>query len=212
MDSAHSEVELKLYCPNLGEVQQRLQSMGAQPLEPRVLERNLRYEDAGNSLGARGVILRLRQDKRARLTLKMPGDSAPGSDAILRRFEAEIEVSDFDTAALILEKLGYQVQLLYEKYRSTWALGGTEVALDELPCGNFVEIEGEAAQIEHAVRALALEGAPRLPLGYAAIFEAIQGYLGLPLHELTFFAFSNIALPANFYTDLALQAGDDGQA
>lgn len=212
MDSAHSEVELKLYCPNLSEVQQRLQSMGAQALQPRVLERNLRYEDSGNSLTARGVLLRLRQDNRARLTLKMPGAARPGSDAILQRFEAEIAVSDFDTAALIFEKLGYHVQLLYEKYRSTWALGGTEVALDELPCGNFVEIEGEAAQIEHAVRALALEGAPRLPLSYAAIFEAIQGYLGLPLHELTFFAFGNIALPANFYEDLALQTGGDGQA
>ncbi len=210
MESAHREVELKLYCPNLVEVQQRLRSMRAQPLAPRVLERNLRYEDAAHSLTAQGILLRLRQDSRARLTLKLPDASAPGRDAILRRFEAEIEVSDFDTAALILEKLGYQVQLLYEKYRSTWALGGTEVALDELPCGNFVEIEGATEQIEHAVRALALEGAPRLPMSYAAIFEAIQRYLGLPLHELTFFAFGNIALPPNFYADLAFQAGGDG--
>ncbi|MCE2488999.1 MAG: class IV adenylate cyclase [Anaerolineae bacterium] len=210
MDNAHSETELKLFCANLMNVRRRLESMGAQPRGERVLERNLRYEDDSNSLAARDIVLRLRQDARARLTLKMPGDSAPGRDAILRRFEAEVEVSDFDTAALILERLGYQVQLHYEKYRSTWALGTAEIALDELPCGNFVEIEGDEEQIEHAVMALALENAPRLPMSYAAIFDEIQAYLGLPLHELSFAAFANIALPPGFYSDLAASHNSDG--
>ncbi len=210
MDSAHSETELKLYCENLMPVRRRLESMGARLKGERVLERNLRYEDDANSLAARSIVLRLRQDRRARLTLKMPGASAPGRDAILRRFEAEVEVSDFGTAALILERLGYQVQLHYEKYRSTWALGTTEIALDELPCGNFVEIEGDAAQIEHAVMALALEAAPRLPMSYAVIFDEIQAYLGLPLHELSFAAFANIAMPPGFYSDLATQYGAHG--
>ncbi len=207
MDDAHSETELKLFCANLMNVRRRLESMGAQLKGDRVLERNLRYEDDNNSLAARDIVLRLRQDRLARLTLKMPGDSAPGRDAILRRFEAEIEVSDFHTAALILERLGYQVQLHYEKYRSTWALGTAEIALDELPCGNFVEIEGDEEQIEHAVMALALENAPRLPMSYALIFDEIQAYLGLPLHELSFAAFANIVLPPGFYNDLATQFG-----
>lgn len=208
MDSAHSETELKLHCADLMQVQHRLQRLGARQLAPRVLEVNLRYENAGYGLAADGILLRLRQDSRARLTLKMPGASAPGQDSILQRFEAEVEVSDFDTAALILERLGYHVQLRYEKYRSTWALGNAEVVLDELPCGDFVEIEGDPQQIERAVRALELEQAPRLPLSYAELFSIIQAHLGLPLHDLTFEAFANISLPPNFFADLAADAGD----
>lgn len=207
MDSAHSEIELKLYCPDLMQVQQRLQSMGARQVAPRVLERNLSYEDSVGNLAAEGIVLRLRQDSRARLTLKMAGEIVPG--AIQRRFEAEIEVSDFDTAALIFERLGYHVQLLYEKYRSTWALGEAEIALDELPCGNFVEIEGDAEHIEHAVGALALEAAPRLPMSYRALFAEIQAWLGLPLHELTFAAFANIAVPPDFYIGLAIESSEE---
>ena len=154
MDSAHSEIELKLYCADLMQVQRRLQRAGARLVAARVLERNLRYDRADGGLDSRGIVLRLRQDSRARLTLKMPGDSAPGQDAIQQRFEAEVEVSDFDTAALIFERLGYHVQLRYEKYRTTWALGHTEIVLDELPCGNFVEIEGDTQQIERTVQAL----------------------------------------------------------
>ena len=208
MDNAHSETELKLHCADLMEVQHRLQRLRARQIAQRVLEINFRYENAGLRLAADGIILRLRQDSRARLTLKMPGETAPGQDSILQRFEAEVEVSDFDTAALILERLGYHVQLRYEKYRSTWALGGAEVVLDELPCGNFVEIEGDSQQIERVVKSLALEQAPRLPLSYAGLFSVIQAHLGLPLHDLTFAAFANISLPPNFFADLAADAGD----
>ena len=102
------------------------------------------------------------------------------------------------------------MQLHYEKYRSTWALGDAEIALDELPCGNFVEIEGSAEHIERAVQLLALERAPRLPLSYAALFEKIQAHLGLPLHELTFAAFANIVLPTAFFADLAIDRDSDG--
>ena len=209
MDSAHSEVELKLYCADLMQVQRRLQRAGARLVTARELERNLRYESADSVLEPRGIVLRLRQDSRARLTLKMPGDSAPGQDAILQRFEAEVEVSDFDTAALIFERLGYQVQLRYEKYRTTWALGRAEIVLDELPCGNFVEIEGDAQQIERTVQALGLEQAPRLPLSYSALFAQIQAHLGLPLHELTFEAFASITLPPGFFVELAVAADTD---
>jgi len=32
--------------------------------------------------------------------------------------------------------------MMYEKYRTTFTIGSLEVVLDELPYGNFVEIEG----------------------------------------------------------------------
>jgi len=42
----------------------------------------------------------------------------------------------------VFEALGYAVYMMYEKYRTTFRLDNLEVVLDELPYGNFVEIEG----------------------------------------------------------------------
>ena len=64
------------------------------------------------------------------------------TDGIISRFEAEVNVGDFANTKLILEKLGFMVTASYEKYRSTFFLDNTEIVLDELPFGNFVEIEG----------------------------------------------------------------------
>ena len=127
------EVEVKLYTPNLTLVQRSLEAAGALLKSPRVFERNLRYENAARTLTAQGIVLRLRQDDQAKLTYKS-GES--NQDGIFKRFEAEVAVSDFATMDVILRRLGYEVALIYEKYRTTYALGDAEIVLDELPYGN----------------------------------------------------------------------------
>ena len=72
-------------------------------------------------------------------------------DGIFRRFEAEVVVSDFETMDVILRRLGYVVSLIYEKYRATYTLGDAEIVLDELPYGNFTEIEADEPTIERVV-------------------------------------------------------------
>ena len=48
----------------------------------------------------------------------------------------------------ILDALGFMPAMIYEKRRETWRLGATEVVIDELPFGLFMEIEGTERNIE----------------------------------------------------------------
>ena len=59
-------------------------------------------------------MLRLRRDSSVRLTYKGPGKTI---DGVHLRKEIEFAASDFDAAQAFLEALGYQVQMIYEKYR-----------------------------------------------------------------------------------------------
>lgn len=194
--SAHTETEVKLYWPDLGEIARRLVLAQANLLTPRVFERNIRYENADESLSENGVVVRLRQDYRTRLTWKGPGQI---SDGIMQRFEAEVEVSDFDTMHLILEKLGYHPYMIYEKYRTTYALEGAEIVLDEMPYGNFVEIEGDPATIEQLIQQLDLTAASRYGHSYARLFDHVRHNLHLSFTDLTFDNFEGIDVPESAF-------------
>ena len=75
--------------------------------------------------------------------------------------ELETQVADAQSLAAILEGLGLQPVIAYEKRRETWLLADCKVELDELPqLGWFVEIEGELeSQIRWACNELGLSGA-----------------------------------------------------
>jgi adenylate cyclase class 2 len=188
----NQETEVKLYVPDLRVVEQRLQTLGAHLSAPRVFERNVRYEDEAHTLTPRGVVLRLRQDSRTRLTYKESGAQAQG---IVSRLEVEVEVGEFAAMEMILGKLGFHPALVYEKYRTTYALDGAEVVLDEMPYGNFVEIEGEHETIERLISRLELNAAPRIPASYTALFEHIKQALKLEMRDLTFANFAGVDVP-----------------
>ncbi len=189
MSDALQEVEVKLYTPDLGNVRRALEVAGAKLVKPRVFERNLRYDSADGGLTAAGVVLRLRRDEAIKLTYKADASVERG---IVSRFEAEVEVSDFETMDVILRRLGYRVALTYEKYRTTYALEDAEVVLDELPYGNFTEIEGDVATIERVVQKLGLAGARRMAGSYVDIFYALRDRVGLDVRECTFDEFVGV--------------------
>ena len=62
---------------------------------------------------------------------------------IFSRQEIEFAVEDFETAKKFLEALGYVQIVIYEKFRTIYELKDSHIMLDELPYGEFVEIEGE---------------------------------------------------------------------
>lgn len=189
----YTETEVKLYTPDLSVIEQRLLAAGAQLAAARVFERNVRYDDAASGLVASGQVLRLRADTRVRLTYK--GQGAALDSGALTRFEAEVEVSDFDAMQAILARLGYRPYMTYEKYRTTYTLAGVEIVLDELPYGNFVEIEGEAALIEDVIVRLGLERARRYPRSYTGLFDNVRHSLGLTFTDLTFANFAGVTVP-----------------
>lgn len=192
--SDYQEVEVKLYVTDFNVIAQKLDAVGAELTKPRVFERNVRYENAEQTLTGRNVVVRLREDTRVRLTYKEPTDDNT-DDSLSRRFEAEVEVSDFDTMETILRKFGYQPYLVYEKYRTTYEWGEVEIVLDEMPYGKFVEIEGTPDAIENAIDKLELKDAPRYVASYVALFDAIRNHLKLDFHDITFANFEGVIVP-----------------
>ena len=190
------ETEVKLYYPDLQRIQHRLEAAGAKQTQPRVFENNVRYENADETLTANGIAVRLREDSRVRLTYKGQGRASNG---VISRIEEEVEVSDFETMNTILDYLGYHPAMRYEKYRTTYELDGAEIVLDEMPYGNFVEIEGDEASIEKLVQRLALDDAPRLGRSYTRLFEAVKHNLGLTFRDLTFANFAGIDVPESAF-------------
>ena len=139
MSKSDQELEVKFYLSDLPALRARLEAAGAQLFKPRVHEINLRFDTPSGDLTRGYRVLRLRQDSEARLTYKGPGELV---DGVRSRQELEFTVSDFETARHFLEALGYEVSVMYEKYRATYTLNGVLVTLDEMPYGKFAEIEG----------------------------------------------------------------------
>ena len=185
----NQELEVKFYLSQREEMERKLNTLGTLHA-PRVHEINLRLDTPGLDLLHSGQLLRLRQDTRARLTYKGPGSEQGG--ARLRQ-ELEFTVSDFDTALKLFEALGYQVMLMYEKYRTTYQLGGVEAALDEMPTGNFLELEGpDAGSIRAAAEHLELNWERRILDSYTVLFERTRQSLGFTFRDLSFENFKGL--------------------
>ncbi len=172
-------------------------------IAPRVLEINLRLDTPNLDLSSSGRLLRLRQDRRARVTYKGMGSEEGG--ARLRQ-ELEFTVSDFATALKLFEALGYQVHLMYEKYRSTYQMGVVEVALDEMPTGEFLEIEGpDGESIHKAAEQLGLDWEARILDSYTVLFERTRANLGFYFRDLSFENFKGVTVPPQA---MGVRAGD----
>jgi|SRR6266850_186140 len=134
------------------EVLQRLPRIGAKR-KGNEFEVNTLY--AGDTLDLGHSILRLRRiGKRGILTYK---ERFPTRDGIKHHREDETRVGDPETMEVILAALGFSPALVYEKRRETWRLGKTEIVIDELPFGLFMEIEGTEQSIRDIESKLAIK-------------------------------------------------------
>jgi adenylate cyclase class 2 len=183
------EIEVKFLVADLEEIERRLVALGAPCIQPRVFERNLRFDTPAGDLARARRVLRLRQDTRSTLTYKGP----PEDDvAVSARQELEVQVADAPATRQLLEALGFQVSWIYEKTRATYALEGQHVMLDSLPFGEFVEVEGEDSEVvERAARTLGLDWGARILEGYSVLFRRLLAQ-GLAPANLTFEEFSGI--------------------
>jgi adenylate cyclase class 2 len=143
------ETEAKFYIRDLRKIELRLRELKAQLIQPRTHETNLRFDNANSDLRNTYRVLRLRQDEKARLTFKGPSEENEGG--ILSRREIEFVVEDFESARQFLEALGFEAVVFYEKFRTTYEINDIHIMLDELPYGEFVEIEGENVEAIHNI-------------------------------------------------------------
>lgn len=193
---SYSEIEVKLFVRDLTQITKQLEASGAICSIPRVYERNLRYENAANTLSEAGVVLRLRQDNNVRLTYKDAQNPEAAERGIQQRFEAEVQVSDAEAMDTILRRLGFQPYMVYEKYRTTYLLDQAEIVLDEMPYGNFIEIEAnEEGIISNLIERLNLTEYPKIFYSYAVLFDRIKEKLNLSFHDLTFQNFQDVTIP-----------------
>jgi adenylate cyclase class 2 len=183
------ELEVKFYIADLASLEMRLAGSGGQLVQEKVYENNLRFDTPDSALTRNGCALRLRQDTEARLTYKGPSQSDAG---VRVRQEIEFTVGNFEAARQFVEALGYQISFVYEKYRTSYALQGVHVVLDELPYGHFVEIEGPDPASIHAVTTLlGLDWERRVPESYSTLFDLLKEELDLKFRDLSFANFRN---------------------
>lgn len=150
--SIEIEKKYRLTAKQREEVRARLPEIGAKR-EGEEFEVNTLYTGDAIELGQ--AVLRLRRiDDRAVLTYK---ERLGTRTDIKEQLELETGVDNPDAIEFILEVLGYYPAVVYEKRRETWRLDATEIVVDELPFGLFMEIEGAEENIRDIESRLAIK-------------------------------------------------------
>jgi len=231
MTSDNREIEAKFYVLNLKRIEARLQPpppfrslprisnkilgkflsfycrlwgrLGGRLVSSRTHETNLRFDTQTGDLQRDGRVLRLRRDDAVHLTYKEDGRLTAGAHD---RREIEFTVSDHDLARQFIEALGYEIIFTYEKYRTTWELDGAHIMLDEMPYGNFVEIEGKLDGLKPIAEKLGLNWSAAVPAGYFALFEHMRHAKGLSFSDLSFRNFVGLEITPE---DLGVQVADE---
>lgn len=183
MSNDQIEIEVKFFVEDRARLRARLLGMGATS-EGEVFEINYRYDDPTGRFLAAQSLLRLRQDRRARLTFKRP---RPDHQMEFKVYdEYEVDVSDFGRMHQILKAIGLRRDQIYEKRREVFHWQAAQICVDRLPFGDFVEIEGEPENIRAAARELALPWERRILANYLLMFEALRQELDFDFQDLTF--------------------------
>jgi adenylate cyclase class 2 len=188
----HLEIEVKFFLTDPVGFEERVNQIGAKLTQPRVLEKNLRFDTPDGRLRSAREVLRLRMDTRARLTFKGP---AQADQPVAIRPEIEFTVSDFEQAHQFLNALGFSVGVIYEKYRTAYTIGDAEISLDEMPFGNFCEIEaGDAGAVRLLAEKLGLKWEDRILASYLQIFDTLKIRRGWTMRDLTFENFTDLTI------------------
>jgi len=152
MVKSNRENEIKLAFPSPEQAVRRLTKAGAREIHPRAFEDNVLFDLPGHPLEQSERLLRLRSfGARWVLTFKGP---VAGEHRHKVKVEHETTVADADALRSILDGLGFAPVYRYQKYRTTFSLGGVEASLDETALGTFVELEGAPDDVDRAALAL----------------------------------------------------------
>lgn len=133
-------------------ISSRLPEIGAIS-EGEDFEENILFRGGRLELGHSVLRLRCLKDSSI-LTFK---ERIPSASGIKHQKEHETRVQDPESMKVILSSIGFSPWLVYEKRRQNWRLDNTEIALDELSFGLFMEIEGDEKSILEVERKLQIE-------------------------------------------------------
>ena len=116
------------------------------------------------------VFPRIREDSNGSTTLTVKVKRNPDKSEYFERDEYDIGISkdDVEMCLKMWLVLGFTDQRALEKYRQFWYLDGneTEIVIDSVPFGDYVEIEGSKADIESLIPKLGLQDSRRVTDAY----------------------------------------------
>ena len=199
------EREVKLSFASAEAAREAVGALGASPLRTRRLQDDRLFDTPGGRLRGERCTLRVRLERSARadgaggdgaaaggsgatgatiatLTFKGP----PQPDVMKVREEIETTAADGAVLLRVFEKAGFEVWFRYQKYREEFTHEDTIVAIDETPCGVFVELEGSEAGITRLARALGRSPADYITASYRNVYEADCAARGVPVTHMVF--------------------------
>jgi adenylate cyclase, class 2 len=163
------ETEIKLPLVNIAHARAAILNLGYGIHHERAHEWNAVFDSDALRLCDKGQLIRLRRfGATAILTFKGLSMESRHKE----REEIEVAVSDADAAALILDRLGLRPVFRYEKFRTEYSIPGEEgiITVDETPIGNFLELEGPAAWIDHVAARLGYRESDYIKRSYGALY------------------------------------------
>jgi adenylate cyclase class 2 len=167
---SYRETEIKLPLDSSpAAIRRRLQGLGGAVVHRRHLEDNFILDLPDGRIRRRRCLLRIRftGSMRGLLTFKGPG-------RILRqtksRLEIESALDDGPAALEVFSRIGLRPRFRYQKYRTLFRLGPLQIALDETPIGNYLEIEGPPSRIHAAARRLGFTPDSFITTSYRELF------------------------------------------
>jgi adenylate cyclase class 2 len=188
------EQEVKFFLEDTAEMRRQLSLLGARPFQPRMHEANIRFDTADGILTRQRKVLRLRKAGQVILTYKEPEAPAlSGVPAPARRsLETEIIVDNLEKTAHLLESLGFHSLVRYEKYREVFHWKSVLLMFDQLPFGDFLELEGpDLTELRQTAGKLGLDWNNALQSSYMGIFLLLKKTHRLTFLEATFTTFAD---------------------
>lgn len=183
------EREIKLSFESAEAARKAVAGLGAAPLRARRLQDDRLLDTAGGRLRDEWCTLRVRVERpaggdesTASLTFKGP----PRPDVMKVREELETVVRDGAVLLDVLRRVGFDVWFRYQKYREEFERDGTIVAIDETPCGVFVELEGSEAGVTRLARALGRSPDDYITASYRRVWESDCAARGRPAGDMVF--------------------------
>lgn len=131
----NKEIEYKYFNVDTKALRDRLKSVNAKMVRPKIVMRMIRFTHPKNKPDS---YIRIR-DEGTRITMTSKTNL---DDKFVTEYE--IQISSFNQGINILESLGCKKIYDLEKFRETWTFMDAEIVIDSLPgTTEYVEIEGQ---------------------------------------------------------------------
>jgi len=178
------EIEIKLPIGPAEDAIRSIQDLGAHLVHERTCEDNVLFDYPSRTLRSRGALLRVRKlGNSGCITYKEP---APGPAGYKVRREIESPVGSPDLIVRILESAGLERMWRYVKFRTAFSDGDLKVFVDEVPIGNFIELEGAPDAIDGFARRLGRSPSEYVRSTYWSLFMEWSEKSGVPAGDMLF--------------------------